>query len=337
MYHSRLRLSSQALLYACRLGFAFLAGVLLAASASATGNACNRPITDVMPLLERMEQSWNELSDYTAYLHKTERFISGAITEERALIKFRKPNQLYLRFLEGSNAGAELLFPKVGTDSVILARPGGASGAVAGFLIKIPAIGRLIPYEFDLHDERLMSGQHHPLPDSSLAGMMRLISVNLRTAVRQLEGSMCFHPGERVDGKRTTKFEVHLPAEVGFRHTVAEGETLWTIGAERAQDRYVILYNNPSLNPEQPLAAGTRIYIPRYYAPRALIWVSEAHHLPLRMQMFDIEGRLYEAYSNIDLRIDVGLTDEDFDAVAHGFPAVTRSDEKRSASSIQSR
>jgi hypothetical protein len=252
MSHGRLRLSSPALLFAFHLALAIAFETFLATGASAAVNNCDQPITDVLPLLEKMERSWNEITDYTAYLHKTERFIDGTVTEERAFIKFRKPDQLYLRFLEGANPGAELLFPKPGTDSVILARPGGAAGAVAGFLMKVPAIGRLVPYEFDLHDARLMAGQHHPLPDSSLAAMMQLISVNVRTAVERLEGSMCFHAGERIDEKPTTKFEVRLPPESGVWHTIADGETLWTIGTDRAQDRYVILYNNPSLDPGQP-------------------------------------------------------------------------------------
>ncbi len=46
--------------------------------------------------------------------------------------------------------------------------------------------------------------------------------------------------------------------------------------------------------------------------------------------MYDAEGRLYEAYSNADLRLDVGLTGDDFDPVLYGFPAVTSADEEAS-------
>lgn len=300
-------------------------GALSAPLALAAESICNRPVLDAIPLLEEMERSWNAVSDYTAVLVKTERFVDGAVTEERGTIKFRKPHQLHLRFEEGANAGAELLFPKPGTDNLVLGRPGGVPGAVAEFLIGVPAIGRLIPYEFDLEDRRLIGGQHHPLPDSSIAGMMRLISTNVRTAARHLEGSMCFHSDEIVDGVIATKLEVRLPSEVGRWHTVVDGETLWTIAEDYKQDRYVIRYNNSSIDPDKPLRAGERVFVPRYYAPRALIWVSKSLHLPVRMQIFDTEMRLYEHYANVDLRVDVGLTDEDFDPVLHGFPVVTTS------------
>ena len=304
------------------------AGAIAAPAVAASGTGCPRPVADAIPLLETMERSWAEVSDYTSTLLKTERFVDGTITEERGAVRFRKPDQVYLQVLEGANAGAELLYPKPGTDDVILARPGGVTGAVAGFLVKVPAIGNLVPYEFSLDDGRLTDGQHHPLPDSTIAGMMDLISVNLRAAARRQEGSVCFHAGERVDGHRTIKIEVLLPPEVGAWHTVAEGETLWTIGAHYGQDRYVILYNNPSIGAEQALSPGDRIFVPQYYAPRSLLWVSKSYNLPVKLQMYDIEKRLYEAYSNTDLQIDVGLGKEDFDPVLHGFPVVTTSDEK---------
>ncbi len=318
------------MVFSCRLVAFLAAGVIAAPIVSATETACSRPVTDAMPLIETMERSWGEVSDYTSTLLKTERFIDGTVTEERGHVEFRKPDQIYLHVLEGANAGAELLFPKPGTNSVILGRPGGVSGAVAGFLVKVPAIGRLIPYEFDLDDGRLMNGQHHPLPDVTIAGMIDLISVNLRTAARRLEGSMCFHASELVDGDRAIKLEVLFPFEEGMWHAVAKGETLWTIGEDYGQDRYVIQYNNPSVHLAEALPAGARIFVPRYYAARAFIWVSESSHLPVKLHMYDAEGRLYEAYANIDLRLDVGLTAEDFDPVRYGFPAVTTADENAS-------
>jgi len=318
-------------LFQLPLAIAFAAALLAAPFAMASENPCFRPVAEVIPLLEKMERSWDAVTDYTALLVKTERFVDGTTTDEIALIKFRKPNQFYLHVLEGANEGAELLFPKPGTDSVILGRPGGVSGAVAGFLVKVPAVGSLIPYEFDLDDGRLMEGQHHPLTDSTLAGMMRLVSVNARAAARNQEGSACVHPVELVDGKRARRLELRAPADVGTWHTIAEGETPWTIGGDYGQDRYVILYNNPSMDEKRPLPVGEKIFVPRYYAPRAVIWVGEASSLPLKLQMFDRENRLYESYANTDLRIDVGLPDEDFDPVRHGFPAVTTADEKTSA------
>ena len=337
MIKCRSRLHHAAMVFSRRFAALLAAGVVAAPIALAAEITCSRPVAEALPLIEKMERSWGEVSDYTSTLLKTERFVDGTVTEERGQVKFRKPNQLYLHVVEGTNAGAELLFPKPGTNSVVLGRPGGVSGAVAGFLVKLPAIGRLIPYEFDLNDGRLMDGQHHPLPDVTIAGMIDLISVNVRTAARHLEGSICIHASELVDGDRAIKLEVLFPPGQGLWHNATNGDTLWTIGKDYAQDRYVIQYNNPSLPAGKTLPADTHVFVPRYYAARVFIWISESSNLPVRLQMYDAESRLYESYSNIELRLDVGLTAEDFDPVLYGFPAVVSADGEASRDSGNTR
>jgi hypothetical protein len=53
--------------------------------------------------------------------------------------------------------------------------------------------------------------------------------------------------------------------------------------------------------------------------------------------MYDAENRLYEAYSNVELRLDVGLTAEDFDPVLYGFPAVASADGETSTAASNTR
>ena len=306
---------------------ALLVAGAMASPALVTAQAlCTRPVRDAIPLLESMEASWESVSDYTAQLLKSERFVDGTITTERASVTFRKPNQLHFRVLEGAHAGAELLFPKPGTDDVILARPGGVSGTLAGFLIKVPGIGSLVPYEFALDDDRLMAGQHHPVTASTIAGMLHLVAANLRVAAMREEGAVCFHPSEPIEGSRAIKLEVLLPSDAGIWHTVSKGETVQSISSDYGQDPHVVFYNNASIHAKDALSAGDQLFVPRYYAPRALLWVSEAIKLPVKLQIFDVENRLYEDYTNAELRLDVGLGDEHFDPVLHGFPAAAASD-----------
>ncbi len=304
----------------CCLALA-LAGVAASPSPVAAQAPCSRPIADVIPLLESMETSWEEVTDYTSQLLKTERFVDGTMTTERASIAFRKPNKLHFRVLEGAQAGAELLFPKPGTDDRILARPGGVSGTLAEFLIKVPGIGSLVPYEFALDDQRLMAGQHHPLTASTIAGMLQLVAVNLRLAAASRDGAVCFHPIESIDASPAIKVEVLLPADTGIWHTVSDGETVQSISSDYRQDSYVVFYNNPAIHSKKTLSAGERLFVPRYYAPRVLLWVSEALKLPVKLKIFDEQNRLYEDYTNTALHLDVGLGDQYFDPVLHGFPA----------------
>jgi outer membrane lipoprotein-sorting protein len=58
-----------------------------------------------------------------------------------------------------------------------------------------------------------------------------------------------------------------------------------------------------------------------YYCMTAVIDVDLEHRLPIYAEIFDWDGQLIERYSYLDLRLNPGLTDEDFDPKnpAYGF------------------
>ena len=58
-----------------------------------------------------------------------------------------------------------------------------------------------------------------------------------------------------------------------------------------------------------------------YYCMTALIDVDQEYHLPIYAEIFDWDGLLIEHYGYLDLRLNPGLTDKDFDPKnpAYGF------------------
>ena len=53
--------------------------------------------------------------------------------------------------------------------------------------------------------------------------------------------------------------------------------------------------------------------VPEFYAGRLVLWIDDELHLPLQIDLYDHEGNLYEHYEHHDLKINVELTDADFD------------------------
>ena len=266
-----------------------------------------------LEIVGSMEDAWETITDYETILAKTERFRDGTVRSERALVKYRKPADHYLRVLEGADKGAEVLYPTGDNNDLILAHAGGATGAVARFIGRIPGIGRVIPREFGLEDPRLLSRQHHVIFDINLGKMGKLIAQPVRTSAEYGEGQIIFHPSEDVDGRPADVIELLYPADAGFMQTVQEGDTLFSVAREWGQDMAVILYNNPGVDGPTDLRAGQSIFIPRYYAPRVVLWIGQEPRLPLKLEIYDGQGRLYESYEHSELRINIGLTDMDFD------------------------
>ena len=266
-----------------------------------------------LEIVGSMEDAWATITDYTAILAKTERFQDGTVKSELALLKYRKPSDQYIRVLEGSDKGAEILYPAGDNNDLILAHPGGVTGAVAGFIGRIPGIGRVIPKEFGVEDPRLLSGQHHIIFDINLGKMVRLIAQPVHTSAEYGEGQIIFHPSEHVDGRPADVMELLYPTDAGFMYTVQEGDTLFSLAREGGQDMAVILYNNPEVDGPTDLRSGQSLFVPRYYAPRVVLWIGLEPRLPLKLEMYDSQGRLYESYEHSELRINIGLTDMDFD------------------------
>jgi len=264
-------------------------------------------------IVESMEDAWENVTDYTAVIAKKERFRDGTVKSQRVLVKFRKPADQYLGVREGPNKGAELLYPTGGGNDLILGHPGGFTGTVARFLRRLPGIRRAVPEEFSIEDPRLLKGQHHTILDLNLGKMVRLIAQAVRTSAEYGEGQIIVHPSEDVDGRPAEVLELLYPPDAGFMLTVQQGDTLFTVARESGQDVFAILYNNPEIGGATDLRAGQRIFVPRYYAARAVVWIGHEPRLPLRLEIYDGQGRLYESYEHSELAINVGLTDMDFD------------------------
>lgn len=264
-------------------------------------------------IVESMEDAWENVTDYTAVIAKKERFRDGTVKSQRVLVKFRKPADQYLGVREGPNEGAELLYPTGGGNDLILGHPGGFTGTVARFLRRLPGIRRAVPEEFSIEDPRLLKGQHHTILDLNLGKMVRLIAQAVRTSAEYGEGQIIVHPSEDVDGRPAEVLELLYPPDAGFMLTVQQGDTLFTVARESGQDVFAILYNNPEIGGATDLRAGQRIFVPRYYAARTVVWIGHEPRLPLRLEIYDGQGRLYESYEHSELAINVGLTDMDFD------------------------
>ena len=73
-----------------------------------------------------------------------------------------------------------------------------------------------------------------------------------------------------------------------------------------------VRHRYPSWGPRK-IKAGQTLFIPRYYSARGTVWVSPETLLPTRIEIFDANDELYERYVYRDVRLNIGLTDLDFD------------------------
>jgi len=294
----------------CRFGLILITCITALSSASIS---LANETAKVLFVVDVMEKAWSRVSDYTMQVEKTERLIDGRITRQSVLLKFRRPNQYYLKVLEGKGADSELIFPKSEKELVAIAHPGGAKGKFAKFLQKTIVFRRFSPTEFSLQDPRIVRGQHQTVLESNLGRTIALIAKNIRTAAEIGEGEIRIEEDCNEDNHCLYRIDVKLPASTGFVHEVKDSESLWTLATRYDLPMYVILYKNPDMRDPNDIRPGQAVFIPRYYATRGHIWISQDSGLLSKLEIFDREGRLYERYVYSAIQTNIGLTDEAFD------------------------
>lgn len=270
-------------------------------------------IEQILELISSMEQAWSDVTDYTNEVRKTERLVDGSLTQQTVLLKFRRPNQYYMRVLEGPGQGAELIYPKNTDELVAIAHAGGIRGKLANIVRATVLLRRFAPSEFNLQDPKIIKGQHQTVLDSNLGQIIHQIANNIRTAAEFGEGRMQLDQECLENSECMYRIDIELPTNTGELHEVMQGESLWTIAAKFNRPMYVIWYNNPEMRKPTDIHPGQTVFVPRYYAARGHIWISKRSKLLAKLVIFDREGELYERYIYSRIQTNVGLTDWDFD------------------------
>jgi outer membrane lipoprotein-sorting protein len=283
----------------------------LTSSGSTPGQVSD--VEQILELISSMEQAWSDVTDYTKEVRKTERFIDGSLTQQTVLQKFRRPNQYYMRILEGPGQGGELIYPKNKDELFAVAHAGGFRGKLAKIVRGTVLLRGLVPTEFSLQDPEIIKGQHQTVLESNLGQTIHQIAKNIRTAAEFGEGKMQLEQECPEDSECMYRIDIELPTNTGELHEVMQGESLWTIASKFDCPMYVIWYNNPKMRKPTDIRPGQTVFVPRYYAAKGHIWISKRSKLLAKLVIFDRDGELYEQYVYSKIQSNVGLTDRDFD------------------------
>ena len=181
---------------------------------------------ELFGLLERMEQSYARVRDYTAVFHKRERIDGDWQPEEVSFLKFQKPFKVYIRWVSGPPEGREALYVEGANGSQVLVHEGRGFSRFFSFLLD-PASWRILQesrYPFtEIGIGRLVERIGRDARRAWAKGELRLVDHGRTSArgraVRQIEGILPRNPAAGYDSYRMiVKIdEVHgLPIQVSL-------------------------------------------------------------------------------------------------------------------------
>ncbi|EHJ47626.1 protein of unknown function DUF1571 [Solidesulfovibrio carbinoliphilus subsp. oakridgensis] len=208
------------------------------------------PKQELMDLLGRMESSYAKIVDYCAIFQKKERVKKVLLPEEFITLKFRKPLQVYMKWLHGPTK--EAIYVDGANSNKVVAH---SDGAGAG-----------LTWNLDPKGSVLRADNRHVITDIGFGFIIQMMRENIPTAIRHSELGVSDLADTVFEGRPSTVFEVTFSPK--------EGRT--------------------------------------YYASRIVCHVDKEFLMPIGITCYDEKGDLVEQYRYKDVKINVGLTDQDF-------------------------
>lgn len=254
-----------------------------------------RYAAEAIDALESMDAAAKATNDYTMRLVKQELIDRKLLPAETLVIKWQRPQKIYVKQNDGKREGQEALY-------------------VPGWNKNRLRVHKWFVWNIDPYGMLAMHEVHHPITEVSLVHLVELVLDNARRARAKGVGTLAFAGKEKLFGRPVVRVEATYPP-TGKTPTIVEGETLWDVAKATGQSMYVILHANERrgwTQADHP-KPGDALIVPEFYAGRVVLWIDEALHLPLQIDLYDHEGALYEHYEHHDLKINVGLTAADFD------------------------
>jgi hypothetical protein len=254
---------------------------------------------DPRQILHAMAQAADGVRDYTMTLISQEWKGNGMGPAETLLTKWSRPFKVYYKRLTAPHVGREILFADGWNDG------------------KLKVSVHAWPFNFQVnlnpHGELAMAEAKHPVDESSLIYLVTVVLDNFRRAEARGEAKAEDQGYETILGRSCHRVRIFTSQSV-TTYRLAAGETLWDVERKFAAAMAPILHENRDLGWATPGDAkpGQTIRVPRYYASRIDLWIDDALSLPLRAEIYDENGAMFERFEHRDLRVNVGLGPTDF-------------------------
>jgi hypothetical protein len=172
--------------------------VLVCLALPSTG-LCDPALGEAVARLREAEHAYGEIRDYLAVLHRQERVRGELQAPEVIRLKFRKPFQVYMKWLGEAHAGRELLYAEGWNGNRLMAHEGG----VLGF----------ITLNLDPNGALALRHSRHPVTDTGIGRMLEVVSESLQRAVAAGELAVGGLSTHTVYGRRCRRLEGRLPAD----------------------------------------------------------------------------------------------------------------------------
>jgi outer membrane lipoprotein-sorting protein len=265
-----------------------------AAPEAAAAEKAEPGLPTVDELFKKAETTIKGVKDYSGKMIKRERF-DDDVEKTIMSFKFQRPFKVYLKFHD-PHEGREVIYIPGWNDNELKVHKGSFPD---------------ITLNLDPYGGTAMDDNHHPITHFGLENTIKMTGINLRRAQKRGDGEFKVSDGGTMFGKKCWKIDARFP-KGGYFTTAKEDETLWDISKRTMMDMFMIMYTNEEFDDPDDPDEGDKVFIPRYYGGRAEFYLDKETGLPVKLSTWDWAGRLYESYEYPEIKLNPGLTKQDF-------------------------
>lgn len=155
---------------------------------------------EALKILEASELAFEEIQEYTSIYLKEERLDTGKLRpQETVLVKFRKPHQIYMKWIKEPNKDMELIYPV--RDNKLLVEPGGILDWITPKMYLNPT------------NNLAMMRNRHPVTEANIGYLVRRYTQDFRKALEKKELRVLLEEGSSFMGRSANRLEVYLHEE----------------------------------------------------------------------------------------------------------------------------
>ncbi len=165
--------------------------LILVFSSSASGS---HDKTDIENWLGSAAAALASTDSYTAIFHKQERISEKLTNEETIFLKFKKPFNVYMKWVKEPHKGRESLYVEGFNGNLVKIRECGLAG--------------LVTVDIDPKSTLIMKGSRHPITDTGIEHLVKLMIENLEKGLKAQEIDIRDHGEERLYGRATRRIEI---------------------------------------------------------------------------------------------------------------------------------
>jgi len=154
---------------------------------------------EIMRIIHNMEQIYSLVYNYSSIFVKQER-IKGKLSEKRKIkVLFKKPFNLYMKWLNGSDKGMELVYRRGYNDNKML--------------VKTRILWKKCTLSMEPTSERALKGNRHTINEMGIGYIIKLMMENVKRAEENKELKLVYNGDEKIGGRTVYKIECILPSD----------------------------------------------------------------------------------------------------------------------------